>query len=107
MLQTDGRTEGVHPLLDLPIITEHTAASGAGWSGLMLFDHIFCPNTVHIAHVIMLCTRRSRGEIGGQDPPPPLKITKYRVSLQYWSRSPKSHKATKPAFNVGQSPERR
>ena len=31
----------------------------------------------------------------------PLKITKYRVSLYYWSGSPENHKATKPAFNVG------
>ena len=25
---------------------------------------------------------------GGTDPPPPEKSQKYRVSLQYWSRSP-------------------
>ena len=41
---------------------------------------------------------------GGQEvrpPPPPEKSQKYRVSLQYWSGSPKNHKATKPAFNGG------
>ena len=41
----------------------------------------------------------SRGGTGGPDPPE--KSQKYRVSLQYWSGSPKNHKATKPAFNGG------
>ena len=41
----------------------------------------------------------SRG--GKRDPHPPEKLQKYRVSSQYWSRSPKNHKAYKPAFSVG------
>ena len=43
----------------------------------------------------------SRGGQGVRPPPPPEKSQKYRVSLQYWSGSPKNHKATKPAFNGG------
>ena len=45
--------------------------------------------------------RIQRGGTGGPDHPPPLKITKNRVSKQYWSRSPEKSQATKPAFNVG------
>ena len=43
-----------------------------------------------------------RGYRGGQEsgPPPPEKLQKYRVSLQYWPRAPDKHKAAKPAFNV-------
>ena len=41
------------------------------------------------------------GGQGVRTPPPPLKITKNRVSKQYWSRSPEKSQATKPAFNVG------
>ena len=41
------------------------------------------------------------GGQGVRTPPPPEKSQKYRVSLQYWSGSPKNHKATKPAFNGG------
>ena len=39
----------------------------------------------------------SRGGTGGPDPPPPWKITKNRVSKQYWSRSlekPQSYQAS-------------
>ena len=39
----------------------------------------------------------------GSGTPSPEKSQKYRVSLQYWSGSPKQKKATKPAFNVGPS----
>ena len=46
------------------------------------------------------------GGTGGPDPPPPEKSQKYRVSLQYWSRSLKNHKDTKPAFTVGPSSAR-
>ena len=49
----------------------------------------------------MSCMRGSRG--GERGPDPPEKSPKYRVSLQYWSRFPESHKATKPVFNVGLS----
>ena len=41
----------------------------------------------------------SREGTGGPDPPE--KSEKCRVSLQYLPRSPKNHKATKQAFNVG------
>ena len=49
---------------------------------------------------------RSRGWTGGLDllplsRPPMKNHKKYRVSKQYWSDP--SHKATKPAFNVGPS----
>ena len=57
--------------------------------------------------LILGCYGRIQRGDGGPDPlllpppPPPEKSQKFRVSKQYWSRSPENHKATKPAFNVG------
>ena len=45
--------------------------------------------------------RGGGGGGGGSRPPSPEKSQKLRVYLQYWSRSPENHKATKPAFNLG------
>ena len=44
--------------------------------------------------------RRSSGG-GGSGSEHPEKLQKYRVSSQYWGRSPKTDKITKPAFNAG------
>ena len=49
------------------------------------------------------CVDPVGGGAGGPDPPPPGKLQKYRVPLQYWSGSPLNHKATSPTFNVGPS----
>ena len=54
--------------------------------------------------------QQSRGGGGGGavclawGPDPPGKSQKYRYCKQYWYGSHKNHKATKPAFDVGQSP---
>ena len=50
--------------------------------------------------LILGCHGRIQRGAGGPDPPPE-KSQKFRVSKQYWSRSPENHTATKPAFNVG------
>ena len=50
----------------------------------------------------MCHARIQRGGLGGPDHPPPLKIYKNIGFLSNTGLDPlKSHKATKPAFNVG------
>ena len=51
--------------------------------------------------LILGCYGRIQRGDRGSGPPPPFKKHKNRVSKQYWSISPETSQATKPAFIVG------
>ena len=103
------------------VLTEHHleflslkgGSIGSSESTLVKIPHCWKSHVMHRkewqkvqqVHYTMGGSRGGGGDRGswGPDPPPPEKSQKYRVSLQYWSPSPKIHKATKQAFNVGPS----